>query len=295
MPTARTASRTAVLVCQGRAAAHERIAVGRFADPTALAMLRRPERIVVERLRAGEQPDDWRDRLDDELVQATAEGMAPRTVAIDEAIVERSAPQVVILGAGLDGRAWRVDALADVDVYEVDHPASHDDKRDRVVSAGLDRVAKSVTRVPVDFSRDALGDGLAATSHRAGEPTTWVWEGVVPYLTRGEVAATAAAVSAVSAPRSRLIVQYQSPSLVASIGRLAIRRVNRLARRPDVWQDEPNRSAWTPTALAELLAAEGFRVVRDGDLLTIAQSLGMAVTHRRSLSAGRVLIADLDG
>lgn len=32
------ASRTAVLVCQGRAVADGRIAVGRFADPTALPL-----------------------------------------------------------------------------------------------------------------------------------------------------------------------------------------------------------------------------------------------------------------
>ena len=36
----RKASRTAVQVCQGRAVAHGRLAVGRFDDPTALALLR---------------------------------------------------------------------------------------------------------------------------------------------------------------------------------------------------------------------------------------------------------------
>jgi hypothetical protein len=41
------ASRTAVLVCQGRAAAHGRIAAGRFADPVAMALLRDSERVAV--------------------------------------------------------------------------------------------------------------------------------------------------------------------------------------------------------------------------------------------------------
>jgi methyltransferase (TIGR00027 family) len=295
MGSARTASRTAVLVCQGRAAAHGRLAVGTFADPTALPLLREAERAVVERVRAGEPPRDWRERLDYELVQATAEGMATRTVAIDEAGAERRPTQVVILGAGLDGRAWRMAALAEADVYEVDHPASQDDKRDRVACAGMTQLARALTYVPVDLSRDRLDDRLASTDHRTDEPTTWIWEGVVPYLTRREVAATVAAASALSAPGSRLIVQYQAPSAVASAGRLAIRGVNRIARRADVWTDEPNRSTWTPAAIARALASHGFQVVRDNDLLTTAERLGVTATRRRSLVGSRVLVSDLHG
>jgi methyltransferase (TIGR00027 family) len=302
MPTARTASRTAVLVCQGRAAADGRIALGRFADPTAAALLHEDELRVVERVRSGAVPSDWRERLDHELVQATAEGMAPRTVAIDEAVDEgideaaddRPAAQAVILGAGLDGRAWRLKSLSGADVYEVDHPASQDAKRDRVAAAGLTPVAKALTYVPVDFSRDRLDDRLASAGHHRGEPTTWVWEGVVPYLGRGEVAATVAAIAGASARGSRLIVQYQAPSLVASGGRVAIRGINRLARREDVWADEPPRSTWKPAAIASLLDQTGFQAIRDDDLLTIAESLRVPASRRRSLSCSRVMVADLD-
>ncbi len=101
------ASRTAVLVCQGRATAHGRIAVGRFGDPVASVLLRDGERTAVEQVRNDVPPEGWRQRLDFELVGATAEAMVPRTVAIDDAIRARPAPQLVILGAGLDTRAWR--------------------------------------------------------------------------------------------------------------------------------------------------------------------------------------------
>jgi methyltransferase (TIGR00027 family) len=259
-----------------------------------MALLRTPERAVVESVRSGEPPNDWRRRLDYELVSATAEGMAPRTVAIDEAIAEHPATQRVILGAGLDGRAWRMPELAECDVYEVDHPASQDDKRDRAAAAGLALAAGNLVYVPVDFGRDRLDERLAPTAHRTGEPTTWVWEGVVPYLSRGEVAATVDAIGSLSSPGSRLIVQYQAPSFVASLGRVAGRAMNRLARRPDGWVNEPNRSTWKPATIARLLAARGFHVVRDDDLLTIAEGLGVTSAHRRSLRGGRVLVADLD-
>jgi hypothetical protein len=54
------ASRTAVLVCQGRAAADGLVAPGRFADPTAMPLLRPDEREAVEWVRDGAPPRQWR-------------------------------------------------------------------------------------------------------------------------------------------------------------------------------------------------------------------------------------------
>ena len=268
------ASRTAVLVCQGRAVAHGR----GLDDPTALPLLRAAERGPVELVRAGTPPNGWTERMTYESVRATGEVMVPRTLAIDAAVRERDAPQLVILGAGLDGRAWRLPAPA---VFEVDHPASQQDKRDRC--AGLPAVQRWV---PVDFARDDLAAALAAAGHDPAVPTTWVWEGVVPYLRRGEVIGTVHRVDELSAPGSRLIVNYQARAFTASVGRLVLRT---LTGPSSPLAHEPNRSVWTPAAMAALLAGHGFRVRRDQDLLTLA---GPAPTQRASLRNGRVLVAD---
>jgi len=54
-----------------------------------------------------------------------------RSVVLDQAI-QSALPfdQLVILGAGLDGRAWRMPALEQVRVFEVDHPDTQAWKRD---------------------------------------------------------------------------------------------------------------------------------------------------------------------
>lgn len=291
MDAAAAASRTAVLVCQGRAAADRRIAVDRFSDPVAWALLRNGERTPVEQVRRGVPPKGWRQRLEYELVSATAEGMAARTVAIDDALGARLTPQLVILGAGLDGRAWRMPELAEVAVFELDHPASQQDKRDRI--GRLAPLARSLVQAPVDFGRDRLDTALATAGHSTTQPTTWIWEGVVPYLTREQVSTTIALLSAGCAPGSRLIVNYQQTSFTAVLGRLAMRSLSRLARRDDPLAGEPRRSSWTPEALRTLLAGHGFRVVSDEDLLSIAERLSMPIRHRRSLREGRVLVADL--
>ncbi len=50
------ASRTAVMVCMGRAAAHGLTRDERFSDPTALWLLGEPERQLVQRFRDGAAP-----------------------------------------------------------------------------------------------------------------------------------------------------------------------------------------------------------------------------------------------
>src|SRR5207245_167359 len=133
-----------------------------------------------------------------------AQMMAVRTVAIDEEVRAAAAPQVVILGAGFDGRAWRMPELAGTVVFEVDHP---DTQRDKVArAAALPRLAREIRFVPVDFTRESLEEKLAAAGHDPARPTTWLWEGVVMYLTRPEIQATLAVVARRSTPGSRLVI-----------------------------------------------------------------------------------------
>ncbi|OAA21788.1 methyltransferase, TIGR00027 family [Frankia sp. EI5c] len=292
-------SRTAVLVCQGRAAADGLAESGRFTDPVAIRLLRDDERRAVERVRGGEPPTRWVERVDHESVRACAAVMVLRTVAIDDALRERLTPQVVLLGAGLDARAWRLPELADRAVFEVDHPDSQRDKRARL--AGLPegvqavRAAEPVRFVPVDLTHERLDTALAAAGHRADLPTTWVWEGVVPYLTRHEVARTVAAIAALSSPGTRLIVNYQAlrPSIVA--GQLLAKLLQTLARRRSLWANEPWRSYWTARRLGALLGRHGFTVVADEDLLAVATRLALATARRASLRSGRIAVADRPG
>lgn len=287
------ASRTAVLVCQGRAAAHGRIAVGRFSDPVALDLLRDDERQVVERVRDEAPPKGWGARMNYEFVRGCATLMAPRTIAIDDAIREHPIEQLVILGAGLDTRAWRMDELSDAIAFEVDHPATQDDKRERL--GERPPATREVRFVATDFAQRGLGEALNRAGHRTESPTTWLWEGVVPYLTAAQVAETVAVVERRSAAGSRLVVNYQVPSVKAGIGRLIGRAMMKLARSTDPWNDEPHRSHWTPEQLSSLLQGHGFTAISDRDLLEISQTLGLprrAGDLGGSLPNGHVLIAD---
>jgi methyltransferase (TIGR00027 family) len=219
--------------------------------------------------------------------------MVPRTITIDEAIREaireHAAAQVVILGAGLDARAWRMPELSEVAVFEVDHPASQRDKLRRV--GDRSPIARRLAQVAVDFSQQQLGPELEAAGFARESVTVWVWEGVVPYLTPEQVRATVAQVAALSAAGSRLVVNYQARSVLSRVGRAAMRVVWRVARQPDPFAREPWLSAWAPEGMRELLRDNGFEVQSDRDLLTLSEGLDLPREGSASLGNGRIAVA----
>ena len=85
-----------------------------------------------------------------------ADMIALRISAIDSAVrdaITGGATQLVILGAGYDGRAWRLPELAGVKVFEVDHPATQGDKRAHLTA--LPSATGIVTFVSVDGEGNA--------------------------------------------------------------------------------------------------------------------------------------------
>jgi methyltransferase (TIGR00027 family) len=276
------ASQTAVYVCMGRALAHGRSDVGSFSDPTALLLLPERERANVELLRSGQLAAGLRERWRRAESESRAMLMVARTISIDAAVRVAGSSQVVILGAGLDGRAWRMPELAGATVFEVDHPDSQRDKRARV--GALRQVARVVRFVAVDFTRDDLGSALDAAGHDPQLPTTWVWEGVVMYLTLAEIEATLAVLERRSAPGSSLILVYHRRALSRLIVGLMMKRMG-----------EPFRSVFDPASMRALLQRRGFRVVRDEGIPTIGASISpSARAGTRFLRHVRIAVAERD-
>ena len=247
-------SRTAHLVALGRAMADAGLShVANFHDPTARVFLSEKGRQSLAKTEHAAREGVRGFRL--EMARAMADMIALRTSAIDAAVrdaIAEGATQLVILGAGYDGRAWRLPELAGVKVFEVDHPATQGDKRARV--AELPPPAGIVTFVPVNFERDALGDALARAGHDRSAPTCWIWEGVVMYLTRDAMRGTLAAVAQRSAPGSTLIVNYHTTRR-GLFAQLIFRLIG-----------EPQISAWTPEEMAADLRSAGFQVREDSGM-----------------------------
>jgi methyltransferase (TIGR00027 family) len=96
------------------------------------------------------------------------------------AAVAGATKQYVVLGAGLDTFACR-NPHAGLRVFEVDHPATQQWKRELLQRAGIGIPAETVF-VPVDFERETLSTGLERSGFRLDAPAFFSWLGIVPYL-----------------------------------------------------------------------------------------------------------------
>src|SRR5580658_10390728 len=227
-------SATASYVAMGRALADARGSARGFRDPFALELLPDDCRRAVERVLRREWPRSGKEAILGIVARATEKLMGPRSAEIDEGI--RSLPpghQLVMLGAGLDARAYRMRELGGSVAFEVDHPATQAFKRSK--TADLRPVTRDLRHVPVDFTRERFGDALERAGHATSVPTAWVFEGVISYLSPADVRASLDAITARSALGSRLLATYNER-------RRWDRVVSRFFRR----MGEPQRAAFSP-------------------------------------------------
>jgi methyltransferase (TIGR00027 family) len=111
-----------------------------------------------------------------------AQSMAVRTRFFDNAVLDainRGIQQVVILGAGYDGRALRFRS-PHVRFFEVDHPATQADKRGLLDQVGAS--TEGVTFVSADFTEPGLADALERAGHSSNARSLFTCEGVLRYL-----------------------------------------------------------------------------------------------------------------
>jgi methyltransferase (TIGR00027 family) len=113
--------------------------------------------------------------------------------------------QVVILAAGLDSRAFRLDWPAGTTVYEIDQPQVVHYKTTTLESAGAAPTADRRT-VQVDL-RDDWAAALTAAGFDPGQPTAWLAEGLLPYLPADAQDRLFEILTGLSAPGSRAAVE----------------------------------------------------------------------------------------
>jgi methyltransferase (TIGR00027 family) len=247
-------SRTAHFVALGRAMADAGVShVPDFHDPTARVFLSEKGKRSLAKIEHAAREGKRGIRL--EAARVMADMIALRTAAIDTAVrdaIAGGATRLVILGAGYDGRAWRMSELAGVKVFEVDHPATQGDKRAHL--AELPPATGIVSFVSIDFARESLDTALDRAGHDRSSPTCWIWEGVVMYLTRDVMRATLAGIAGRSARGSTLIVNYHTVHR-----RLFAKLMFRLIGEPQI-------SAWTREEMAADLRSVGFVVREDSGM-----------------------------
>ena len=182
----------------------------------------------------------------------TSDFVAARSRIAEDWLRSSGAEQYVLLGAGLDSFAWR--AADGIRVFEVDHPASQQWKRDRLEAMGLEAPA-CLTWVPIDFEKDSIRERLEQAGLDPGGTTFVSWLGVTPYLTTEAIAATFAQLGSAT-----VAVTYAPPE---SEWDQATKQVSEIFLPLAAASGESIISLLTYDEFARVLADAGFEIVEE--------------------------------
>lgn len=171
---------------------------------------------------------------------------------LDEAL--GNIDSVVVLGAGLDTRAYRLARRSGIPVFEVDLPVNIARKK-AAVQRAIDAVPTSVRLVPLDFERDDLIGALTGHGYRPDTRTFFIWEGVTQYLTEDAVRATLGALRETPAG-SRLVFTYVRKDFIDGVNMYdAAILYKRFRQRQQVW-----RFGLDPDGVSAFIAEYGWQL-----------------------------------
>jgi methyltransferase (TIGR00027 family) len=170
---------------------------------------------------------------------------------LDQA-VKQGVEQYVILGAGMDTFAFRrPDLLSQVQVFEVDHPATQAFKLNRLAELEWE-IPSNLHFVPVDFTKESLADALKGTSYDLQTKSLFSWLGVTMYLTRNEVFATLRSITDIAPVGSAVIFDYFVPEEATPHMKEMQEDLRKIG--------EPIKTTFDPSTLAFELESLGLRL-----------------------------------
>jgi methyltransferase (TIGR00027 family) len=175
----REPSKTALAATVFRAIANKEFDNGRFGSDD-LAEL-----FLPTLLRYSIKKPKSRARIIQKVPSGTYEYFIARTQYFDDLFTDalgRCIPQIVILGAGYDTRAYRFAKLNQkTRIFEVDMPATQSIKT-HLLQKNKVALPENVEFITIDFNTDSLEHALAKAGFDIGKLTCFLMEGVAYYL-----------------------------------------------------------------------------------------------------------------
>ena len=167
--------------------------------------------------------------------------------------------QLVILGAGYDTRAYRIEGLKNIKVFEVDHPNTQSFKIQKIKEA-FGSVPDHVVYVPVDFEKETFGQKLFDEGYNSSKKTLFIMEGLIMYIPPKAVADTLKFIVGNSGRGSAVIFDYYSESVVDGTCKLEIAKN---IRNFLIQQGEPLQFGIKEDKIEDFLTEFGFSNVQN--------------------------------
>ena len=184
-----------------------------FSDPYA-------EYFLTEEMRAG-LDDEGKVRAAisqyEQMMPGVNGAIVARVRFVDEVLLECIAAgleQLVIIGAGYDTRAYRLEAVKEnLKVFEIDHPATQQVKVGTIKEIFGD-LPDHVIFVPVVFGADRLDQKMLENGYNPKLKTLFIVEGLLMYIPPPAVDGLLTFVTNASGPGSSLVADYFPASVI---------------------------------------------------------------------------------
>lgn len=178
-------SRTAQYMALFRALESKRDSNDRlFSDPYAIHFLEPKLRLAVNLSKNLLIRKYINNTIQKKIPGALSSGLA-RTKYIDDVLqksISAGVTQLIILGAGFDTRALRLDFLKSIPTIEIDHPNTSNFKI-QTFKKRISELSKNIRYCQINFNEQSLDQLAEQHNFDFTKPTTIIWEGVTNYLT----------------------------------------------------------------------------------------------------------------
>jgi methyltransferase (TIGR00027 family) len=202
------------------------------------------------------------------------EHLISRTRFIDDFVenaVKQGAEQYVILGAGYDLRAHRLDFPSSLKIYEVDQPEVQSRKKAKLPDSIAN--AENVVYVSLDFNNQTLNEQLVKAGYDQSKSTIFTLEGVSQYISKEAVNSTLEEIVALTKnTSSTFYISYVDSNLktdpIACFGN----GYQNAAKKAEMIMSlaakvgEPWISFYSPEEMNKALAQHGFITIEDKPL-----------------------------
>ena len=168
--------------------------------------------------------------------------------------------QLVILGAGYDTRAYRIEKLKkNIKVFEVDHPNTQSFKIQKINEI-FGTIPDYVTYIPVDLETQELSKNLMINGYQPNKKTLFIMEGLIMYIPQKSIEKIFSFISKNSGTGSSIIFDYYPESVVNGSNKLEIAKN---IRKFVIQQGEPLKFGIEDGRTEEFLANNGFKQIKN--------------------------------
>ena len=173
--------------------------------------------------------------------------------------IDNGIEQFVILGAGYDTRAYRIEELKEISRFlKFDHPHTQSFKIEKIREIFASN-SFNVTYVPVDIETQQLGHQLLKNGYNPTKKTLFILEGLSMYITQESFENTLTFISKESKAGSSIIFDYYPKSVIDGTCK---QEIGKNIRNFVIKQGEPLQFGIEDDKIEEFLTNQGFKDIQ---------------------------------